>query len=164
MPAPDRQAPGAAKSQICRRSVGLFSLTRVPSVGGFSSKAITLCRRAFRGFVDWNFARFGPIVSGGRWRRRVVEKVGVRAQCTGDLGGRGRNAFCGTDYADTHLRLRKNFPVGEKLMAQFRFDMFNAFNRVNLQAPNNYIDSPTFMQVSSAYQPRVLQLAARLFW
>jgi hypothetical protein len=94
----------------------------------------------------------------------VVKKVCVRAQCTCDLGGIGRKAFGGTDYADTHVRLRKDSPVGEKLRAQFRFEMFNAFNRVNLQAPNNYIDSPTFMQVSSAYQPRVLQLAARLFW
>lgn len=109
-----------------------------------------------------------PHLASGRSRgQQVAEWLSTAAfapNALGTFGNVGRNAFVGPGYADTDLGLHKDFSLAEKLTAQFRFEMFNAFNRVNLQAPNNYIDSPTFMQISSASQPRVLQLALRFIW
>jgi hypothetical protein len=76
----------------------------------------------------------------------MADQVGVRTQRTGTLGCIGCNAFVGPGFADTDLGLQEDFPIAEKLTAQLRIEMFNASNRVNLQAPNNYVDSPTFKQ------------------
>jgi len=109
-----------------------------------------------------------PYLTGGRSRsQKIAEWLNTAAfapNALGTFGNVGRNSFFGPGYADTDLAIHKDFHPVEKLTAQFRFETFNAFNRVNLQAPNNFIDSPTFMQISSAYDPRILQFAVRLMW
>jgi hypothetical protein len=109
-----------------------------------------------------------PHLAGGRnLSQRANEWLNTAAfapNALGTFGNVGRNSFFGPGYADTDLAIHKDFHLMEKLTAQFRFEAFNAFNRVNLQAPNLYIDSSTFMQISSAYDPRILQGALRLMW
>ncbi|MGA2674187.1 MAG: TonB-dependent receptor [Terracidiphilus sp.] len=56
---------------------------------------------------------------------------------TGQEGDLGRNTFRGPGFAQTDASLAKNTTIPwlskEKSNAQFRLDMYNAFNRVNLQ-------------------------------
>lgn len=60
---------------------------------------------------------------------------------------------------DFGLMKRTNF--NEKVTLEFRFEMFNAFNRVNLVGPSAGQNSVQFMQTTQAYDPRILQLALR---
>jgi len=149
--------------------------------GGWNLSGIAMLRSGFTNTVysDVDNSRSGvgsdrpdlvgnPYLPSGRSRgQKVAEWLNTAAfapNALGTFGNLGRNTYFGPGFAGTDLGLRKDFVVGEKLTAQFRFEMFNAFNRVNLQAPNLYIDSSTFMQISSAYDPRVLQFALKLAW
>ena len=61
--------------------------------------------------------------------------------------------------------LNKQFRINERFQAQFRAELFNAFNHVNLGQPNATVDSPTAGQITSLgplTQMRKWQLGLRL--
>lgn len=76
----------------------------------------------------------------------------------GTFGNVARNSFFGPHFFNADMSLSKNFQVRERLRAQFRAEMFNAFNHVNLGQPNATVDSPTAGQIFAvaglAYQRR----------
>jgi hypothetical protein len=56
----------------------------------------------------------------------------------GTYGNLGRNQVIGPGFEDVDLSLLKNIPIyKEAVHAQFRVEMFNVFNRVNLAQPLN---------------------------
>ncbi|MGA2049254.1 MAG: TonB-dependent receptor [Terracidiphilus sp.] len=56
----------------------------------------------------------------------------------GTYGNLGRNQVVGPGFGDVDLSLLKNFPIyKERVHAQFRVEMFNVFNRINLAQPLN---------------------------
>jgi TonB dependent receptor-like, beta-barrel len=57
----------------------------------------------------------------------------------GSFGTVGRNTLRGPGYGDVDLAFLKNIPIRERLHAQFRVEMFNVFNRVNLAQPSGTI-------------------------
>jgi hypothetical protein len=69
--------------------------------------------------------------------------------------------FFGPGFASTDLSLEKTFYPVERLGIQFRADLFNTFNRVNLYNPVNTL-GPTFMSINQAFDPRIFQFALRL--
>ncbi|HXM97674.1 MAG TPA: hypothetical protein VN982_04300 [Candidatus Dormibacteraeota bacterium] len=46
-------------------------------------------------------------------------------------------------------------------MLELRFEAFNVFNHAQFINPSGNIDSSTFGQVTAAWDPRILQLAAK---
>jgi hypothetical protein len=48
------------------------------------------------------------------------------------LGTLRRNQIYGPGFSDVDLSVFKNIPITERIKAQFRIEMFNTFNRVNL--------------------------------
>src|SRR3981081_1674083 len=48
------------------------------------------------------------------------------------LGNLRRNQIYGPGCSDVDLSVFKNIPITERVKAQFRIEMFNTFNRVNL--------------------------------
>jgi len=50
------------------------------------------------------------------------------------LGNVSRNKFYGPGYGAVDLSIFKNIPIRERLKIQLRADMFNLFNRINLQS------------------------------
>jgi len=65
----------------------------------------------------------------------------------GTWGTVHRNQFHNPSLADVDLSIFKDIPIKESLRAQFRIEMFNVFNRVNL-APVNPFLGPGFGQSS----------------
>jgi hypothetical protein len=56
----------------------------------------------------------------------------------GSYGNLGRNQVIGPGFGDVDLSLLKNIPIyKESVHAQFRVEMFNVFNRINLAQPLN---------------------------
>ena len=56
----------------------------------------------------------------------------------GTYGNLGRNQVVGPGFGDVDLSLLKNIPIyKERVRAQFRVEMFNVFNRINLAQPLN---------------------------
>jgi hypothetical protein len=62
------------------------------------------------------------------------------------------------------LSLRKNFPVTDRVRLALRAEIFNVFNRVNFQNPENTVTSASFGQISSTRPPRQTQLSLRVEW
>jgi hypothetical protein len=59
----------------------------------------------------------------------------------GTQGNSGRNAFYGPGYASTDFSVIKNTKITERIGTQFRIEMYNLFNRVNLAPPSGTVGS-----------------------
>ena len=85
----------------------------------------------------------------------------------GVQGNAGRNSFRGPGYANVNLNLAKYFPIpwfvtGEKARLQFRAEIYNLFNRVNLNNVDGVLQDGTFGQATAVYYPRTIQIGARM--
>jgi hypothetical protein len=87
-----------------------------------------------------------------------VPAVGTFGSCPAQLGW-----LRGPGYGDLDLSLQKNFQLTERYKLQFRTDFVNAFNHVNLNAPDMNLGAG-MGQVTSAQPPRNLQFALKLYY
>ncbi|HXM92420.1 MAG TPA: TonB-dependent receptor, partial [Candidatus Dormibacteraeota bacterium] len=84
--------------------------------------------------------------------------VGTFGNCAPQLGG-----LRSPHYTDVDLSLHKDFLLTERFRLQFRTDFINAFNHVQLNAPDMNLGS-TMGQITSAQPPRNIQLALKLYY
>jgi hypothetical protein len=84
----------------------------------------------------------------------------------GQEGDLGRNIFHGPGLAQVDLSLLKNFHipwfVREGARLQFRAEMYNLLNRVNLNGFDTDLTSGTFGRATSTFTPRAVQFAGRI--
>jgi hypothetical protein len=92
----------------------------------------------------------------GPWRRPA----------RGTFGNIGRNRLRGPRFSQWDLSLFKSFPVTEQLRVQFRGEVYNLLNKVNLGQPNACVDCPgvagRIFDTFPLAVPRQLQLGARI--
>lgn len=107
-----------------------------------------------------------PFLGGDRNRQAIITEYLRRAafapNALGTFGSLGRNTYYGPGIANVDLGLAKDFRANDRFVTTFRFEMFNAFNRVNLGNPTTAQNNANFMRITSAGDPRILQLALRL--
>jgi hypothetical protein len=84
--------------------------------------------------------------------------VGTFGNCAPQLAG-----VRGPHYTDVDMSLHKDFQLTERFKLQFRTDFINAFNHVQLNAPNMSLGS-NMGQVNSAQPPRNVQFALKLYY
>lgn len=89
-------------------------------------------------------------------------KAAFAANQTGRFGNAGRNIMTGPPLVQTDLGLFRNFNVTERVRLQFRAELFNAFNQVNFNNPVNAFTSTSFGRLSSAKDPRLVQLGLKV--
>lgn len=78
-------------------------------------------------------------------------------------GNAGRNSVYAPPLETLDFALTRAFRLGEKMNFQFRAEAFNALNKVNLGAPNRFVNTPQFGTITMAMTPgREIQLSARL--
>ncbi|HEX5709021.1 MAG TPA: hypothetical protein VFX96_17095, partial [Pyrinomonadaceae bacterium] len=82
----------------------------------------------------------------------------------GTFGTAGRNIVEGPGYQNVNASLVKNASLTERVRLQLRMEVFNLFNRPNFNLPDNFIGSPTFGRITSARDPRHIQLGAKLLF
>jgi hypothetical protein len=85
----------------------------------------------------------------------------------GSAGNTGRRFFSGPGIDNYDLSLQNNFKLTESKSLQLRVEAFNAFNRAQFYGPSSVegnISSPIFGQVVSAAPPRLVQIAAKMFF
>jgi hypothetical protein len=84
----------------------------------------------------------------------------------GNVGRDPRGAF-GPGVNNWDLSFSKNFPFGERFRFQFRWEMYNAFNRVTLANPNATLNNGQFGLINStnsSFPSRVMQVAGKLYF
>ena len=78
------------------------------------------------------------------------------------FGNAGRNIIEGPPLRNLDLALSRNFRITERAGLQFRGEFFNSLNHPNFGLPNATADSTSFGTLTSALDPRQIQLAAKL--
>ena len=73
-----------------------------------------------------------------------------------------RNYLRGPDFVNLDMSISKTTALTEKLKLEIRGDFFNMLNHTEFENPDTDIDSLTFGQVLNTYDPRIIQLAARV--
>lgn len=82
----------------------------------------------------------------------------------GTEGNERVNQFSNPMFAETDAALMKDTKIRERLELQLRFEAYNVFNRPNLQGVDSDLADGTFGRVTAQYNPRWLQVGARLFF
>jgi len=78
------------------------------------------------------------------------------------LGSSSRNPVRGPAYRNLDLALIRSLGLPRGTGLDLRVEVFNVTNTPALGAPNGLLGSPAFGTITSAGDPRVVQLAARL--
>jgi outer membrane receptor protein involved in Fe transport len=73
-----------------------------------------------------------------------------------------RNAIRGPSQTNLDLSISKHFIIREGMDLELRGDAFNVMNHTQFQNPDTTITSTTFGQISTTFDPRILQLALHL--
>ncbi len=79
----------------------------------------------------------------------------------GTFGNVGRNTLKGPAFQQWDFSAIKTIPIHEAMNLQFRAEIFNIFNNVNFELPDNDIASPNFGQIQAAQPGRIVQLALK---
>ena len=107
-----------------------------------------------------------PFLSASRPRSQVVAQwfntAAFAAPPLGTDGTSGRNILDGPGTRNVDLSISRDFKLRETIMLQFRGEMTNAFNFVNLSSPVSTLTSGNFGQITSAGAMRQSQLGLRL--
>jgi hypothetical protein len=87
----------------------------------------------------------------------------------GTVGNVGKSALVGPGLFNWDIGAFKNFAITERWRVQLRGEFFNTLNHTNLtNASNNYpnftVNSGGFGTITNAYDPRILQLALKVFF
>jgi len=81
-----------------------------------------------------------------------------------EYGNAGRNIIIRPGRVNFDMAAYKRFQILERLAAQFRFEMFNAFNTPPIGSPNLQVGNKSFGKITSAGRPRLLQFGLKLIW
>jgi outer membrane receptor protein involved in Fe transport len=97
----------------------------------------------------------------GQWFNTACFERLTLAAHAGQVGNEPRNAVRGPGFSRVDLALVKSIRVAARRQVQLRFEAFNAFNTVRFNQPGNQIGSPTFGQLTSADDGRIIQLGIK---
>jgi hypothetical protein len=80
------------------------------------------------------------------------------------FGDEGRNVVQGPGYVNWDASACKSIRLTETKELQFRGELFNLLNHTNFRLPVSDISSPTFGQIQSDVEPRVIQVALKFLF
>jgi len=80
------------------------------------------------------------------------------------FGTAGRSTVIGPDINVFDLSVFKTFAVRDGVRVQFRGEFFNALNHPNWNQPGRTLGASGFGEVTSARDPRIVQLGVKIIW
>ena len=100
----------------------------------------------------------------GEMVNRFFDTSLFKTNAIGTFGNSGRNILRGPNFFNTDLGLIKNTNITERARVQFRAEFFNVFNNVNFNNPGSTVGTAGFGKITSAKDPRILQLTLKLMF
>ncbi len=79
-------------------------------------------------------------------------------------GNSGLGLIDGPGQHNLNLALMKDFPFAERKMVQFRWELFNSINHVNLVNPNTTLNQPTTGRILGADSARQMQFGIKIIF
>src|SRR5207248_522043 len=147
-----RLAPGVFQSIYLQESIGTADYNALQTV------------------VRYRFHRGLTLLSSYTWSHSIdtCSQSAAGGNCfmdpnnhPGQYGNLGRNVLTAPGNFNSDLGLYKHFNITEHKRLVFRAEFFNAFNQTHLNAPISTLISPAFGQITSAGDPRLIQLAMK---
>src|SRR5579862_1297102 len=115
----------------------------------------------------------GNYTNGFQW----INPAAFALPAAGTFGSTARNQFYGPGFNDIDFSVFKNTPITERISTQFRVEIFNLFNQLNLANPNGSFDAGAGFGLIGATrasnagnpgigpgEPRNVQLALKIIW
>ena len=78
------------------------------------------------------------------------------------FGNAPRNSVVGPGYANVDLAVAKTWAFTDGPQLEFRWEVFNVFDRANFDLPSRFYGTPNFGRIFSAKSPREMQFGVRL--
>ena len=94
-------------------------------------------------------------------RLRFLDPAAFIVQPINTPGNAARNAAYGPRFFNTDFNLSKVFRITERQSVDIRGEAFNLFNTVNFNNPATTVGTTNFGWITSARDPRIMQLAVR---
>jgi hypothetical protein len=103
--------------------------------------------------------------SKNQWLNEYFNTAAFTANPPGTFGNSARNLLRVPQFNNVDLAFMKNFPFRERYRLQFRWEMFNAFNRTWFGQPDNTVGDLNFGRITSDWNtPRLMQGALKLYF
>jgi hypothetical protein len=104
-----------------------------------------------------------PNLPGGeRTPERWFDTSAFAFQAPFSFGSAPRNSVIGPGYANVDFALAKTWMPGTSgRQLEFRWEVFNLFNRANFDLPNRIFGNSNFGRIFSAKSPREMQFGVR---
>jgi hypothetical protein len=80
----------------------------------------------------------------------------------GTYGNIGKNSLRGPGLFQTDMALLKEGKIAGRVGYEFRAEFYNIFNNVNFGNPDAGLQDSNFGSISSAGDPRILQMAMKV--
>jgi len=106
----------------------------------------------------------GNLPASERRVERWFDRTAFRDPVLGRYGNTGEGVIRGPGLVNWDVSIFKNTPIVEGKTLQFRFEMFNAFNNVNLNNPALDTGDPCFGRITSALTAREIQIGLKLLF
>ena len=108
-----------------------------------------------------------PYLPSGRSGQQKINEyfntAAFKLNALGTFGDSPRNPIRNPVYFNVDAGLQRSFPIRDRFRLMFRVEEFNATNHVNFGQPGNNVSAPTtFGKITTAGDPRILQLVGRL--
>lgn len=126
----------------------------------------TTNNNAFAGFGTQRPDRIGnpALEDDERSVSRWFNTSAFRAALPFTLGSSSRNPVRGPGYGNVDVALMRSVAVSGARALEVRAEVFNATNTPPLGAPNTTVGAAAFGSITSAGDPRVVQLALRFLF
>lgn len=111
-----------------------------------------------------NRRNYGNLSRGQRTIYRYFDTGCFTVPPFGTFGNIGRNVVETPGINNWDLSVFKTTALSERVSLQFRSEFFNAWNHAQFGVPNMSVVSPTFGEITTARDPREIQLALKLLW
>jgi hypothetical protein len=111
------------------------------------------------------FHKIDPHTSASNPNNFGFDPASFQLSTLGFAGNAPRTICCGPGLNNWDVSLQKNTQFNERMRAEFRLDIFNAFNHTKFFNPDgNITDGPDFGRVKRAGDPRLLQFALKFYF
>jgi hypothetical protein len=96
------------------------------------------------------------------WLTGAIPKSNFAVPAFGQGGNEKSMQFRGPNFFETNVNFYKDTRITERVNFQFRFELFNLFNRANYANPDDNFPDGSFGAARASHEPRFWQLGGKI--